>query len=83
MKEKLKAIIAEIKKIDVNNIDDEANLLDDIGLGSLDVVSLMFKIEEEFDMEVDFDSFQYEYLSSLSKLVAYLEGSTPTVVNII
>lgn len=73
MTENIKNLIAEVKGVPPFDIEEDSDLLNEIGLNSLEVVSLMFRIEEEFEIELNFDSFNYEHLTSLSGLVNYLQ----------
>lgn len=50
--EKLKALIIEQLGIDEDTITMEADMLEDLGADSLDVVDLIVSITEEFDIEI-------------------------------
>lgn len=47
-------------------------LREDLGLNSLDAIELMFKVEEEFDLEIPDADLQA--LRTVGDLVGYLEG---------
>ena len=54
----------------------EANLLDDLGADSLDVVELVMAIEEEFGIEVpDADA---ENIRTLGDIMTYIEARVET-----
>ena len=54
----------------------EANLLDDLGADSLDVVELVMAIEEEFGIEVpDSDA---ENIRTLGDILSYIEARVAT-----
>ena len=54
----------------------EANLLDDLGADSLDVVELVMAIEEEFGIEVpDSDA---ENIRTLGDIMTYIEARVET-----
>jgi acyl carrier protein len=67
---RLKQLIAEIKEDPqlASQWSDETDIINDIGLDSLQVVTLLFKLEEVFDVEIDFDNFDYADLSAIGRL---------------
>lgn len=50
--EKLKAIIAEVLNVDVDEIRPDTTFVEDLGADSLDVFQIMMGIEEEFDIRI-------------------------------
>ena len=50
--EKLKAIIAEVLNVDVDEIVPETTFVEDLGADSLDVFQIVMGIEEEFDIQL-------------------------------
>ena len=50
--EKLKNIIAEVLKVDADEITMDTTFVDDLGADSLDVFQIIMGIEEEFDIEI-------------------------------
>ena len=50
--EKLKKIIAEVLKVDEEEITMETTFVDDLGADSLDVFQIIMGLEEEFDIEI-------------------------------
>ncbi|MEK3789399.1 MULTISPECIES: phosphopantetheine-binding protein [Paenibacillus] len=53
-------------------LDGTSDIIHDAGLDSLQLVHFMLKIEDEFDVEVDFDNFELEYLSSIDAFCDYI-----------
>lgn len=49
------------------------SIVDDLGLDSLQLVNLILLVEAEFDIEVDFESFEREHLSSVAKFCEFIE----------
>jgi len=75
MKEKIKTIISQVKEnIDINSISDNADLMNDIGLDSLQMINFLLQLEDNFDVELDFDSLDYSHMRSLPKLVRFMEN---------
>ena len=58
----------------VGKIGGSSHLVDDVGLDSLQMINLILLIENEFGIEIDFDSFQVDHLSSLDRFTEYLQG---------
>ena len=50
--ERLKAIIAEVLNVDVDEIVPEPTFVEDLGADSLDVFQIVMGIEEEFDIQL-------------------------------
>jgi acyl carrier protein len=49
---KIRTIVAEQLGVTVDEISPDANILDDLGADSLDVVEMVMSLEEAFDIEV-------------------------------
>lgn len=69
--EKVKNIIAEQLCISVNDIKDDANVIEDLGADSLDVVELLMTFEDEFKVSIPDDKL--EELKSIPQIVAIIE----------
>ena len=50
-----------------------SHMLKDIGIDSLQLVNLILLIEEEFDIEIDFDLFDYDVLNSVKEFTYFVE----------
>src|SRR5262245_44899426 len=66
----LSALARELKREHVGITRDQA-LREDLGLNSLDAIELMFKVEEEFDLEIP--DADLPRLRTVGDLVSYLE----------
>jgi len=69
--EKVRSALARELKRDPTTIAPEQALREDLGLNSLDAIELMFKVEEEFDLEIPDADLQR--LRTVGDLVSYLE----------
>jgi acyl carrier protein len=73
MKEKIQKILSEVKDTPVTlMISDDTDIINDIGLDSLQMVAFMLKLEEELDIEIDFDNLDFSDLTSVSSLCNFL-----------
>lgn len=69
--EKIRSALARELKRDPQTITLQQSLREDLGLNSLDAIELMFKVEEEFDIEIPDPDLQK--LRTVGDLVSYLE----------
>lgn len=70
--EKVTSIVGDQLGVDREALVPEANLLDDLGADSLDVVELVMALEEEFSIEVPDDDV--ENIRTIRDIVSYVEG---------
>jgi acyl carrier protein len=71
VKEKVRALVCEQLGVDGAELTSEANILEDLGADSLDVVELVMAIEETFDIEVpDEDAEGMRTLGDVEKYVS-------------
>ena len=68
--EKVNSIIVERLGVDNSSLVPEANLLDDLGADSLDVVELVMALEEEFNIEVPDEDV--EGIRTIGDIVQYV-----------
>ena len=67
---KIRGLVAEQLGVDIETLTPEANILEDLGADSLDVVELVMAIEEEFDIEIpDEDAEAMRTLGDVEKYV--------------
>jgi acyl carrier protein len=50
--EKLRTIVADQLMVDTSDVTENANLVEDLGADSLDLVELAMNVEESFDLEI-------------------------------
>lgn len=69
--ERVNTIVTDQLGVDRESLTPEANLLDDLGADSLDVVELVMALEEEFGIEVPDDDV--ENIRTIGDIVQYIE----------
>ncbi|MDD6059922.1 MAG: acyl carrier protein [Ruminococcus sp.] len=69
--EKLKGIIAEQLGVDEDEVTAEANIQDDLGADSLDIVDLITTIEDEFDLSIPDEAV--EEIKTVGDIANYIE----------
>ncbi len=67
----VKKIIAEQLCISTDDIKDDANILEDLGADSLDVVELLMTFEDEFNVSIPDDKL--EELKSIPQIVKLID----------
>lgn len=72
MLETLKRIIAEQAGVEEASLTEETSLKKDLGMDSLELLSVVMAIEEEYDLEVPED--ELNQVDTLGDLVEYLKG---------
>lgn len=72
MLETLKRIIAEQAGVEETSLTEETSLKKDLGMDSLELLSVVMAIEEEYDLEVPED--ELNQVDTLEDLVEYLKG---------
>ena len=72
--EKLKDIIAEQLSVEADEVKLDANIQDDLGADSLDIVDLITTIEDEFDISIPDDVV--EEIKTVGDIVNYIEKNT-------
>jgi acyl carrier protein len=70
--DKIRSALGRELKRDPQTITLDQALREDLGLNSLDAIELMFKVEEEFDIEIPDPDLQK--LRTVGDLVTYLEA---------
>ena len=74
MQETIQKILSEVKDTPIAtiNLSDETDIINDIGLDSLQMVTFMLKLEEELDIQIDFDNLDFTTLMSVRSLCDFL-----------
>ena len=70
MQEKVIKLVSEATKVDAEKIKPETSFIDDLNLDSLDIVELMMKMEDEFEVEIPEEDA--ESLKTVQDVITYL-----------
>jgi len=74
MLKRVASILSSVVEIDPNSITHEHNLVDDLGLNSLDVINLVVMFEQEFGIEIP--DRHIMRLVTVGDIVGYLQERT-------
>jgi len=58
IEQQVKDIIEDVLVVESNEVTNEANLVRDLGMDSLDCLKLETALEEEFDIKIEEDAFE-------------------------
>lgn len=72
MKNEIIEIIASVAEVPVKNVKMESNLINDLELGSLDLVTLVSEFENKYNMTVD--DKDIKNLQTVKDVVEYIEN---------
>ena len=75
----IKEIVAKLRGRPelADELPDTADLLDGVGLDSLELLQFMLELEERLAIRIDFDALDYSYLHSIRALARFLETMPP------
>lgn len=71
--DKVKEIIMDQLDVEEDKVTSVANIQDDLGADSLDVVDLIMSLEEEFDVEIPDEAV--EGIKTVGDIVKYIEDN--------
>ena len=74
MLEKVIAIISDYQDIPADSIHADTQLISDLGFSSFDVVSLVGRFEDEFDIEVP--DRKIKLMKTVDDIVKFIEAAT-------
>mgnify|MGYP002798569148 FL=1 len=69
--EKVKKILCDQLALEEEQVTEEAEVIEDLGADSLDIVDLVMTLEEEFDTEIPDEDI--ENLKTVGDIVKYIE----------
>lgn len=75
--ERIRVLVADQLGLDRHEVRADANILDDLGADSLDVVELVMALEEAFDIEISDEDT--ESMRTLGDVEAYVTKRLATV----
>ncbi|MGN0642694.1 MAG: acyl carrier protein [Huintestinicola sp.] len=71
--DKVKEIVADQLDVEAEKVVASANIQDDLGADSLDVVDLVMSLEEEFDIEIPDEAVAN--IKTIGDIVKYIEDN--------
>ena len=76
----IKRILAAVKALPGSPADlaDDTDIINDVGLDSIELLSFMLEVEAQMEIRIDFDRMEFSTLSSIARLAAFLDTMPST-----
>lgn len=76
VKEKVKQLLSEITGNPelAETLDGSTDIINDIGLDSIQMINFVLMIEDEFAIQLDFENFDFSNLNSVDILAEFITG---------
>lgn len=76
VKQKIKQLLGEITgNLELaETLDGSTDIINDIGLDSIQMINFVLMIEDEFQIQLDFENFDFSNLNSIDILTEFLTG---------
>jgi acyl carrier protein len=73
--QEIKLILEKIKGIPglAAQLSDSADIIEDVGLDSLQMMEFMLEVEAQLNLEIDFEKLDFSYLKSIEKFSEVLQ----------
>ncbi|MEN5086518.1 phosphopantetheine-binding protein [Sphingobacterium faecium] len=73
-KTKIAKVLTELLSREVNpeELNEDTDLIDGIGLNSLDFLQFILKLENEFDIEIDIEKLELHYFKKMGHLKEFI-----------
>jgi acyl carrier protein len=80
MIQSIKLILEKIKGVPglAQQLADSADIIEDVGLDSLQMMEFMLEIESQLNLEIDFEKLDFSYLKSIEKFSEILQQMKKT-----
>jgi acyl carrier protein len=77
MVEKIIEILSKVKDDAslLGTLDGSSNIISGVGLDSLQMINFVLELEDEFNIEIDFDQFDLKNLQSITAVCKVIEGA--------
>jgi acyl carrier protein len=71
----IKLILEKVKGVPglAAQLADSADIIEDIGLDSLQMMEFMLEVESQLNLEIDFEKLDFSYLKSIKKFSEILQ----------
>lgn len=75
MRERIKQLLGELKNDPSfsKKLSDSSSIIDDVGLDSLQMINFFLMVEDEFELQIEFDEFDFTYLNSIDSFCTFIE----------
>ncbi|MDP4183114.1 MAG: phosphopantetheine-binding protein [Bacillota bacterium] len=83
--EKIIDILVEVKENPVlaDEFNENSKIFDDIGLDSLEMINFVLKVEDEFNIEINFDEFDYSNMEDVKTFASFIKANNYASKNLV
>lgn len=76
--DKIIDILVEVKENPVlaDQFSENSKIFEDIGLDSLEMINFVLKVEDEFNIEINFDEFDYSNMEDVRTFASFIKTSS-------
>ena len=71
--DKIKDMIVDQLDVEADEVTMDANIQEDLGADSLDIVDLIMAVEDEFEVKIDDDAS--EYIKTVGDIVKFIDAN--------
>jgi acyl carrier protein len=64
-------------RVTAGQVSPDADLVEEYGLDSLQMISFLLGIEDAFDVELDYENLELDHLRSVAQFAAYVRALAP------
>lgn len=78
--EKIAKVLSAIlgREVHADSLHDDTDLIDGVGLNSLDFLQFILKLENEFDVEIDIEKLELRYFKKMRDLKSFIADAQGT-----
>jgi acyl carrier protein len=75
--ERIKTLLADVlgDPALAATIDDDTSIVGDLGLDSIQMINFLLRLEDEFDIELEFEELSLDQVDSLRQLAGFVAGA--------
>lgn len=75
MENKIIEILAEVKEDETlkSRLTLNSNIVDEVGLDSLEMINFILRVEEVFNKEIDYEKLELDHLSSINSFYGFIK----------
>ena len=79
VEDKVRAVLVDVLAggLTAAEVGADADLVDEYGLDSLQMISFLLGIEDSFDLELDYENLELDHLRSVAQFAAYVRALVP------
>ncbi|MFI9380679.1 acyl carrier protein [Kutzneria sp. NPDC052558] len=79
VEDKVRGVLVEVlaNGMSIEEVGRDADLVEEYGLDSLQMISFLLGIEDTFDLELDYENLELDHLRSVAQFASYVRQLAP------